>query len=137
MPTAGGVRFLEALPPPTVRPRGALVLLHAFPLNARMWEGQLAFAGSGWHVIAPHMRRLDGGSNDRPVASLTMDDYVADVVDLLDALHLEEAVMCGLSMGGYLALAILRHASNYIRGLVLADTKSQADTPEGFEARRA
>ena len=42
-------RYLEALPPPAMRPRGALVFLHAFPLNARMWEGQLAFAGRGWH----------------------------------------------------------------------------------------
>ncbi len=137
MPTAGGVRFLEALPPPSARARGALVFLHAFPLNARMWEGQLAFAGRGWHVVAPHMRGMDGGLSDRPTASVTMEDYAADVVDLLDALHLEDAVLCGLSMGGYLALALMRHAPTYIRGLVLADTKSQADTPEGLEARRA
>jgi pimeloyl-ACP methyl ester carboxylesterase len=136
MPTAGGVRYLEALPPPSARARGALVLLHAFPLNARMWEGQLAFAGHGWHVIAPHMRGTDGGIDDRPTASVTMDDYAADIVDLLDALHVEDAVLCGLSMGGYLALALMRHAPTYIRGLILADTKSQADTPEGLEARR-
>jgi pimeloyl-ACP methyl ester carboxylesterase len=101
-----------------------------------MWEGQLAFAGHGWHVIAPHMRGTDGGIDDRPTASVTMDDYAADIVDLLDALHVEDAVICGLSMGGYLALALVRHAPTYIRGLILADTKSQADTPEGLEARR-
>jgi 3-oxoadipate enol-lactonase len=137
MPSAGGVRFLEALPPPSARPRGALVLLHAFPLNARMWESQLAAAAHGWHVIAPHVRGADGGIDDRSTASVTMDDYAADVVDLLDALHIQDAVLCGLSMGGYLALSLMRHAPTYVRGLVLADTKAQADTPEGLEARRA
>src|SRR5262249_24619436 len=72
-----------------------------------------------------------------PTAAVTMDDYAGDLVDLLDALHVEDAVLCGQSMGGYLALAMLRHAPQYIRGLVLADTKSQADTPEGLDGRRS
>jgi 3-oxoadipate enol-lactonase len=101
-----------------------------------MWEGQLTFAAGGWHVIAPHMRGADSGLNDRPTAAVTMDDFAADVVDLLDALHVEDAVICGLSMGGYLALALMRLAPTYARGLILADTKSQADTPEALEARR-
>src|SRR4029453_8951187 len=104
MPSVGRVHFLEALPPPDrpgSRNRGALVLLHAFPLNARMWEPQLAFAASGWHVIAPHVRGVDGAYDDRPVVSI--DDYVADLVDLLDGLRIEDAVVCGLSMGGYIA----------------------------------
>src|SRR5262249_58936126 len=55
---------------------------------------------------------------------------------LLDGLHIEDAVVCGLSMGGYLAFALLRHAPSYVRGLVLADTRPQADTPEGLAGRR-
>ena len=66
---------------------------------------------------------------------MSVDDYAADVIDLLDALHLHDVVIGGLSMGGYVALAILRHVSSHVRGLVLADTKSQADTPEGVEGR--
>lgn len=137
MPTAAGIRYLEGLPAPSVRARGTLVLLHSFPLNARQWESQLAFAGSGWHVIAPHVRGVDGGQNDRPCTPLTMDDYAGDVIDLLDALHIEDAVFCGLSMGGYITLAVMRHAANYVRGLILADTKAEADTPEGLQARHA
>lgn len=137
MPSAAGIRYLEALPAPRTRARGALVLLHAFPLNARMWESQLAFAGSGWHVIAPHVRGVDGGREDRPCTPVTMDDYAGDVIDLLDALHVEDAVFCGLSMGGYLALAVLRHASRYVRALILADTKAEADTDEALKGRRA
>jgi pimeloyl-ACP methyl ester carboxylesterase len=102
-----------------------------------MWEGQLALAGQGWHVVAPHFRGLDGGIDDRPTESVTMGDYAADMVDLLDALHIEDAVLCGQSMGGYLALALMRHAPTYVRGLVLADTKSEADSPEALEARRS
>lgn len=136
MPAIGRFRYIEALPPPDLskqRRRGTLVLLHAFPLNARMWEAQLAVAGDGWHVIAPQIRGVDAGDSDPPAAS--MDDYAADLIDLLDALHIEDAAVAGLSMGGYLAFSLLRHAPNYVRALVLADTRSQADTPEGRESR--
>jgi pimeloyl-ACP methyl ester carboxylesterase len=137
VPAVGRFRFLEAHPPAETasphRRRGTLVLLHAFPLNARMWDSQLAFAGQGWHVIAPHVRGVDGAEADPPTD--TLDDYVADLIDLLDALRIEEAVVCGLSMGGYLAFALLRRAPNYVRALVLADTKSEADTAQGLEAR--
>jgi pimeloyl-ACP methyl ester carboxylesterase len=137
MPSLARVHYLEALPPPdgaAVRARGALVLLHAFPLNARMWEPQLALAARGWHVIAPHVRGADGVPDERPVQSI--DDYAGDLIDLLDALHIDEAVFCGLSMGGYLAFALLRQAPSYVRGLVLADTRPQADTPEGLAGRQ-
>jgi 3-oxoadipate enol-lactonase len=132
--TAGRFRFLEAQPPASARRRGALVLLHAFPLNARMWERQLALASGGWRVIVPQLRGFDGGAADPPASSI--DDYAGDVIDLLDALHVEEAVIAGLSMGGYIAFAVLRHAARYVHALVLADTKSQADSPEAVEGRK-
>ena len=133
VPSAGRLRYLEA-PPQGDRPSGTLVLLHAFPLNARMWDSQLALAAQGWRVVAPHFRGFDDGVTDPPAS--TIDDYAGDVIDLLDALHIEDAVIGGLSMGGYAAFAILRHAPRYVRGLILADTKSQADTPEGVEGRK-
>jgi pimeloyl-ACP methyl ester carboxylesterase len=135
----GRFRYLEAAPSgpgrPGGGPAGTLVLLHAFPLNARMFEPQLALAERGWRVIAPQLRGFDGGTGDPPAA--TLDDYAADVVDLLDALHVSEAVIGGVSMGGYLALALFRLVPRLFRGIVLADTRPQADTPEGLEGRRA
>lgn len=139
---ADRLRFLEALPPANVRPRGALILLHAFPLNAYMWGRQLELASHGWRVVAPHYRGIDDprsptrepGRGGRPPAA-TVDDQAADIIDLLDALHIEDAVIGGLSMGGYVAFALFRRAPTYFRGLVLADTRSQADTPEGREGR--
>ena len=99
-----------------------------------MWEGQLALADTGWHVIVPHLRGFDAGAGDPPAASV--DDYAGDVIDLLDALHIKQAVVGGLSMGGYVAFAMLRYAARYVQGLILADTRAQADTPEGVEGRK-
>ena len=133
MPNAGKLRYLEA-PPQGDRPRGTLVVLHAFPLHARMWDPQLALAAYGWRVLAPHLRGFADGADDQTAS--TIDDYAGDVIDLLDTLHIEDTVVGGLSMGGYLAFALLRRAPGYLRGLVLADTRPQADTPEAVENRK-
>jgi 3-oxoadipate enol-lactonase len=140
VPVAGRVHYLEERPSPDVRPRGALVFLHAFPLNAHMWDAQVAAcAARGWHAIAPYMRgfgdvaKRPQGSD--PVADSAIDDYAADVIDLLDALHIPDAVIVGLSMGGYVALAMMRLAPRYIGALVLADTRADADTPDGMANR--
>jgi pimeloyl-ACP methyl ester carboxylesterase len=133
VPTQDKFRYVEAAAQGD-RPRGTLVLLHAFPLNGRMWEPQHALAAHDWRIIMPHYRGFDGGVTDPPAS--TVDEYAGDVIDLLDALHIEDAVIGGLSLGGYVALAILRRAPRYVRGLILADTRSQADTPEGVEGRK-
>jgi pimeloyl-ACP methyl ester carboxylesterase len=65
-----------------------------------------------------------------------MDDFAADVIDLLDTLHIEDAVIGGLSLGGYVAFAVLRHAPAYARGLILADTRPQADAPAALDGRK-
>ena len=135
MPVTGRLRYLEATPSGSTRSRGVVVLLHAFPLNARMWEPQFEpLAAEGWRVIAPHVRGVDGAATDPPTANI--DDYAADVVDLLDALHIDDAVIGGCSMGGYLSFALMRLAPNYFRGLLLIDTRPQADAPEALEGRR-
>jgi len=110
-----------------------LVLIHAFPLNARMWQPQQVLADHGWRIIAPYLRGFDGDPRE---PGQSMDDYAGDVFDLLDALHIGDAVIGGLSLGGYVTLAMFRYAPRYFRGMVLADTRPQADTPEGVEARR-
>ncbi|OLC49131.1 MAG: hypothetical protein AUH43_08105 [Acidobacteria bacterium 13_1_40CM_65_14] len=130
----GRLRYLETQAAGSARRRGALVLLHAFPLHARMFQAQLALADRGWRVIAPHLRGFDGAAGDPPASSV--DDYAGDVIDLLDALHIDEAVIGGVSMGGYVAFAMFRHAPRYFQGMILADTKSQGDTPEAVEGRK-
>jgi 3-oxoadipate enol-lactonase len=113
---------------------GTLVLIHGFPLGARMWEAQLELARHGWRIVAPQLRGFDGPPADR--VAISVDEYAGDVIDLLDALDIEQAVIGGLSMGGYITFAMFRHAPRYFRGMILADTRAEADTPEGAEGRK-
>jgi pimeloyl-ACP methyl ester carboxylesterase len=132
MPSSSRLRYIEAEPETAVGDRSAtpvLVLLHAFPLSARMWEPQHALTAHGWRVVMPHLRGFDCAASDGATAS-SLDDYAADVADLLDALGVAQAVVGGLSMGGYVALALYRNAPQLFRGLVLASTRADADTAE-------
>ena len=113
-----------------------LVLLHAFPLNAAMWQDQIDHVPDGWRFIAPDLRGFGAMPTDDAQA-VTIDDYAGDVLGLLDALAIEKAVVGGLSMGGYVTFAMFRQAPSRFDGVVLADTKAPADTPDGRAARRA
>lgn len=123
------VRYLEA---GLGRP---VILLHAFPLSADMWRPILDRTPAGWRFVAPDLRGFGGSSIDG--GEVGMDDYANDTLKLMDALLFEEAVVGGLSMGGYVAFAMFRQASARIAGLMLADTRSTADTDDGVRARRA
>lgn len=112
----------------------ALVLLHAFPLTSAMWRPQLDAQPAGWRVIAPDFAGL-GDSDDHDVATVAFDDYPRDIVAMLDRLGVRQAVLCGLSLGGYVALAVARIAPERVRGLVLADTKAAADSVQAREGR--
>ncbi|HXW06641.1 MAG TPA: alpha/beta fold hydrolase [Vicinamibacterales bacterium] len=112
-----------------------LILLHAFPLQAAMWTPQLERVPRGWRLIAPDIRGF-GGTAAADGARPSMEDYAADLIGLLDALELDRAVIGGLSMGGYITFAMLRLAPERFSGVVLADTRAQADTPEGRDNRR-
>ena len=110
-----------------------VLFIHAFPLSADMWRPQLERVPQGWRFIAPDTSGFGASRAATPARS--MDDYAADVEAVLDAYELESAAICGLSMGGYTAFALYRRAPDRLTGLVLADTKAEADTPEGRKAR--
>ncbi len=106
----------------------AILFLHGFPFNRSMWREQIDLLSPEFRVVAPDLRG-HGESTVTPQA--TVDEMAQDVVALLDALHIEEAVICGLSMGGYVTLALYRLFPARARALVLADTRAVADTAEG------
>lgn len=110
-----------------------LIFLHAFPLNRTMWVEQESRFSSQFRVITVDLRGY--GESDAPLGRYALDQAAADVIGLLDHLSIRQAVFVGLSMGGYILFALYRKYADRVTGLVLADTRAQADTAEGKEAR--
>lgn len=111
-----------------------LVLLHGFPHDRSLWAAQLTAPPSGVRLIAPDLPGF-GGSDSAAVPSL---DHWADwTIAFCDALGLDTVALGGLSMGGYLTLALWRRHAARLRALVLADTKSGADSDEARGKRIA
>jgi pimeloyl-ACP methyl ester carboxylesterase len=105
-----------------------VVLLHGFPFNRSMWRDQREFLSGNYRVITPDLRgHGETGSTPEPA---TMDEMARDVAELLDGLDIYRFTLGGLSMGGYVALAFYRRFQFRVRALILADTRSQADTDE-------
>lgn len=107
-----------------------LVLLHAFPFSSAMWGPQVVHFSRHYRVIAPDLRGF-GKTSANPDQISTMELLADDIAALLDHLKLRQAVMVGLSMGGYVAFAFHRKYSERLKALVLCDTRSEADTEEG------
>jgi pimeloyl-ACP methyl ester carboxylesterase len=121
----------------TLREAGAgapVLLVHAFPLSGEMWGPQLASPPEGWRLIATDLRGL--GRSSPGSGATSVDEHAADLVAVLDALGIERAVVVGLSMGGYVALALMRAAPDRVRALVLCDTRADADTDEARANRQ-
>ena len=103
-----------------------VVLLHGYPFDKSMWSEQIdAIAAAGFRAIAPDLRGLGETKSSSEVA--TMDEMARDVTALLDDLKIEDAVICGLSMGGYVAFEFMHLFPGRVRGLVLAGTRAPAD----------
>lgn len=111
-----------------------LLLVHGFPLDHTMWTGQTTALADQWRVIAPDLRGF--GASTVTAGTVTMAQMADDLAGLLDALRITEPViLCGLSMGGYVAWQFaLRHRSKLDR-LILCDTRAAADSAEAASGR--
>jgi len=132
---------------------GTVVFVHGFPFDGSMWDSQLAALPVGWRGLAPHLRGfgdsplipvpgasptgadLDGdvALPDEPV--LPMELLADDIATLIEGAADGSAVVCGLSMGGYVALSLWRRRPDLVQALVLADTRAEPDTAEGRDKR--
>lgn len=112
-----------------------LLLLHGFPFTSQSYAPQLASPPPGVRLIVPDHRGF-GKSALAPGVS-TMDAMAEDALTLLDALKLDSALVGGVSMGGYVAIALTRLDPGRVRGLLLIDTQSTADDDAGKARREA
>lgn len=110
----------------------ALLFVHGFPHDRTLWAPQVQGLATQARCLAADLRGF-GETTCAPPYS--MDQYADDLVALLDRLRLDRAVVVGLSMGGYVALALWRRAPERVRGLVLANTRAGADSPAAREKR--
>jgi pimeloyl-ACP methyl ester carboxylesterase len=109
----------------------AVVLLHAFPYDRTLWRPQVEGLADGYRVVTVDLPGF--GRTPVPAGGWTVDEAADAVADTLDGLGLTEPVVVGgLSMGGYVALAVARRHPQRLRGLILADTRAE---PDGDEAK--
>ncbi len=134
----GGVRHMMVrdLPTPVdVQGDGPPILfIHGFPLDRTMWR-RLTSPLTGWKRIAPDLRGF--GMNEAPPDPPTVAAYVDDLVDLLNQMSQERAVICGLSMGGYIAFDLVRRFPERVRALILANTRAASDDDVARQGRDA
>jgi 3-oxoadipate enol-lactonase len=109
-----------------------LVLVHGFPLDNRIWDGQVAELSDKYRVIAPD---LPGFGKSKSTKPFTMDSLAEDLHKFLTQIKALPCALAGLSMGGYMCFAFERKYPTDLKALILVDTKAEADTPEGKAGR--
>jgi pimeloyl-ACP methyl ester carboxylesterase len=113
-----------------------LVLVHGHPFDRSMWAPQRDhFASAGYRVVVPDLR---GYGESTVVPGITpLEAFARDIAALLDRLGVGRFVVGGLSMGGQIVMEIHRLFPERVRGLLLADTTAEAETPEGKRFRNS
>lgn len=112
----------------------ALVLIHAFPTDKRIWEAQHEELQNQFHVISLDLWGF-GESSAVDGSAVTMSDYANEIKQLLDYLHIKKAIIGGESMGGYIVLSFLEQHPDYVEGLILSNTQAISDSEETKENR--
>ncbi len=110
-----------------------IIFLHGFPFDKSMWKGQLDFLKDTHRSITYDIRGFGKSTDEK--SSLSMELFTADLIEFMDKLHLEKAIICGLSMGGYIALHAMKKFPERFEALILSDTQCIADSAEVKENR--
>ncbi|PLX95844.1 MAG: alpha/beta hydrolase [Desulfuromonas sp.] len=107
----------------------SVIFIHGFPFSHAIWQEQLAALGNEFHSIAYDFRGM--GNSGVGDGQYTLEGHVDDLITLLDFLQIDQAVIVGLSMGGYIALRALERNPERFLAVVLCDTRSEADDNAG------
>lgn len=110
-----------------------VIFIHGFPFTKGMWTKQVEALQHKYRCIAYDVRGHGGTSNT--LLEFSISQFAIDLLDFMDALKIEKAVVCGLSMGGYIALHAAEKAPDRFLALVLCDTQCKADTDEARDKR--
>ncbi len=113
----------------------AVLLLHAFPLDAAMWSSQMSTLDDSGMLLAPDLPGF--GASGQADVTEDLDVLAKIVYEECRSRGVEDALVVGCSMGGYLAFALLRVAAQFVRGLALINTKASADTDQARANRLA
>nr|WP_320116090.1 alpha/beta hydrolase [uncultured Desulfuromonas sp.] len=107
----------------------SVVFIHGFPFSHAIWQEQIKALGDGFHCIAYDFRGM--GDSSVGDGQYTLEGHVDDLIALLDFLQIDQTVIVGLSMGGYIALRALQRNPERFLAAVLCDTRSEADDDDG------
>lgn len=110
-----------------------IIFIHGFPLNKSMWNKQVNALKDNYRVIAYDIR--GHGNTEVGTLDFSIDLFVKDLISFMDALKIEKTILCGLSMGGYIALNAIENYAERFSALILSDTNCTADAPEAKEKR--
>ena len=111
----------------------AIIFIHGFPLSKEMWNEQIGVLSDYFRVIAYDIR---GHGNSEPGENkFSIRLFVNDLIGLMDALKIDKTILCGFSMGGYVALNAIENYSGRFSALILCDTNCTEDKPEAKEKR--
>jgi len=110
-----------------------IIFIHGFPLNKSMWDAQLESLRDEYRVIAYDVR--GHGESEAGNDHFTIDLFASDLLNLMRKLNIKKATLCGLSMGGYIALNAVINFPEYFEALILSDTSCSADTPKARNKR--
>ena len=112
-----------------------IIFLHGFPFDKTMWSNQLEVLKANNRVIAVDIRGF--GKSEDEITPLSMELFTEDLILFMEELNIERAVLCGLSMGGFIALDAVKRFPEYFDALILCDTQCIADSSEVKEKRLA
>ncbi|MDX1951988.1 MAG: alpha/beta hydrolase [Verrucomicrobiota bacterium] len=110
-----------------------ILLIHGYPFDRTLWFPVITALGTKVHVLMPDVP----GFGNAPVLPLepSIDHYAHEMVRFLDASSIGKAVIAGMSMGGYIALALAEHYPNRVAGLALISTQAASDSDEARSNR--
>jgi 3-oxoadipate enol-lactonase len=106
------------------------LFIHGFPFDHQLWRHQLRILSARWRCLAPDLRGAGAAVVPKDPSGYSVASYADDLVALLDRENVDRAVVCGLSLGGYIVFELLRRFPGRVRAVVLCNTKATADTPE-------